>query len=234
MNIEDAIKDYEPSAATIEVVKGSNLLLVAGIVCAGKDTVIKELLKNDTYLPIISHTTRPPRENHGIMEVNHEDYHFITLDQAASLVNERAFIEVKYVHGNVYGTSVAELERIKTVGKVATTDIDIQGVMEYLELKPETKAIFLLPPSVDTWLRRLEKRYGNSERHAGEIATRFKTAYDEIMHIKSDPRFVLIINDDLATTVDRVHKVVKGERGETSEYAEAVTEHLLEFLQTKI
>ena len=150
MDIQEAIKNYRPSEQTIDLVRSSDLLLVAGIVGAGKDTVIKELLKDDRFRPIISHTTRAPRQNHGIMEVNHQDYHFVNLDQAAQLVSEKAFVEAKYVHGNVYGTSAAEIKSIHDDGKTATTDIDIQGVMEYLNLKPETKAIFLLPPRVDT------------------------------------------------------------------------------------
>lgn len=233
MEIKEQIEGYRPSDETVQLVRSSELLLIAGIVGAGKDTVIKELLKDDRFRPIISHTTRAPRQNHGVMEVNHEDYHFISLDEAAKLVGENAFVEAKYVHGNVYGTSKAEIERIKEAGKIATTDIDIQGVIEYLELKPDTKAIFLLPPSVDTWLARLERRYGEIDYTNLDFKKRLATALAEITHIKSDPRFVLVINDDLATTVDRIKKVVAGEREVTSEYAEAITEHLLEFLKQR-
>lgn len=233
MEIEEAIKNYTPSEEVISLVRSSDLLLISGIVGAGKDTVIHELLKDDKFQPIISHTTRAKRQNHGIWEVNHEDYHFISLDEAAELVRERAFVEVKNNHGNIYGTSAEEIKRISQTRKIATTDIDIKGVMEYLELKPDTKAIFLLPPSVDTWLARLERRYGELDYSDPDLQKRFATAQYEISHIKSDPRFVLVINDDLATTVDRIKKIVNGERHETSEYAEAITEHLLEFLKTK-
>ncbi len=233
MDIQETIKNYHPSDATIELVRSSDLLLIAGIVGAGKDTVIKELLKDGRFRSIISHTTRVPRQNHGIMEVNHQDYHFVSLDKAAQLVNDKAFVEAKYVHGNVYGTSAAEIQKIRDDGKTATTDIDIQGVIEYLELKPDTKAIFLLPPSVDTWLARLERRYGEIDYTDLDFKKRLATALAEITHIKSDPRFILVINDDLATTVDRIKKVVAGERGATSEYAEAITEHLLEFLKSR-
>lgn len=233
MDIETAIAKYTPSAEVVELVKSTELLLIAGIVGAGKDTIIHELLKDDRFSPIVSHTTRNPRQNHGVMEVNHEDYHFVSLDEAAELVEQRAFVEVKNNHGNIYGTSAAEIQKIKEAGRVATTDIDIKGVMEYLELKADTKAIFLLPPSVETWLARLERRYGELDFSDPDLKKRFATAQYEITHIKSDPRFIVIINDDLATTVGRIVKVVDGERHETSEYAEAITEHLLEFLQSK-
>lgn len=234
MDIEEAIKKYTPSDEVVSLVRSSELLLIAGIVGAGKDTVIRELLKDDRFQPIVSHTTRSPRQNHGVMEVNHEDYHFVSLDEAAELVRERAFVEVKNNHGNIYGTSAHEIQSIKAAGKIATTDIDIKGVMEYLELKADTKAIFLLPPSVDTWLSRLERRYGELDYSDPDLKKRFATAQYEITHIKSDPRFILVINDDLATTVDRILKVIDGEREATSEYAGAITEHLLEFLSQRV
>jgi len=235
MNLEESIKQYRVSDETAELVRATRLLLIAGVVGGGKNTVINELLKNsDTYHEIVSHTTRSPRVNHGKAEQDGVDYHFVSLDEAERLINQNAFVEAKYVHGNVYGTSVSELEKAHSAGHVAVTDIDIHGVVEYLDIKPDTHAIFLLPPSVETWLKRLERRYGDLKNHTDEINTRFKTAYQEIKHIQKDPRFVIVINDDLETTVERIEQVVAGETGKSSEYAEAVTEHLLSFLESHI
>lgn len=231
--IEEKITHYKPSQTTVDLVRQSNLLLVAGIVCAGKDTIIHELLNSPEYRRIISHTTRAPRANHGIVERDGLDYHFIDLEQAEKMVDHHEFIEVKYVHGNVYGTSATELQSIKQADKIAVNDIDIHGVMEYLELKDDTKAIFLLPPSVDTWLRRLEKRYGVLDMNSEEIKTRFRTAIGEIEHIMGDKRFILVVNDDLQTTVDRIGKIMNQERDHTSEFAETIAEHLLEYLRSQ-
>lgn len=222
------------SDSTVDLVKATKLLLIAGIVGGGKNTVINELLKNSGYHLIISHTTRSPRNNHGVMERDGVDYHFITLDDAEVLVKEKAFVEAKYVHGNVYGTSAAELQLVHDTAKIAVTDIDIQGVVEYLDIKPDTHAIFLIPPSIETWLSRLERRYGALDEHQDEIQKRFRTAYDEITHIMEDRRFILVVNDDLPTTVERISKIVAGERDQTSDYAYTVAEHLLEYLRHRI
>lgn len=222
------------SDSTVDLVKATKLLLIAGIVGGGKNTVINELLKNSGYHLIISHTTRSPRNNHGVMERDGVDYHFITLDDAEVLVKEKAFVEAKYVHGNVYGTSAAELQLVHDTAKIAVTDIDIQGVVEYLDIKPDTHAIFLIPPSIETWLSRLERRYGALDEHQDEIQKRFRTAYDEITHIMQDRRFILVVNDDLPTTVERISKIVAGERDQTSDYAYTVAEHLLEYLRHRI
>ena len=217
-----------------ELIKNTRLLLVASVAGGGKDTIVKELLKTGEFHRIISHTTRSPRINHGVMEENGRDYNFITREQATELLVTDAFIEAKFVHGNVYGTSVAEIQAAHDEDKIAVTDIDIQGVVEYLDVKPDTHAVFLLPPSVDTWLKRLENRYGDLEQHQDEIQKRFRTAYDEIKHVQSDERFILIINDDLQTTVGRVQGVIDGSVDHSSEYARKVTEHLLDYLETKV
>lgn len=219
--------------AAKQLVQNTQLLLIASVAGGGKDTVTKELLKSGDFHRIITHTTRMPRINHGVLEQDGREYHFMTMEQAEILLEDKAFIEAKYVHENVYGTSIAELEAAQAEHKIAVTDIDIQGVMEYLTVKPDTHAIFLLPPSVDTWLKRLENRYGNLDEHQDEIITRFHTAYEEIKHVQNDDRFILIINDELETTVQRVRGVVDGTIDHSSEYARKVTEHLLDFLEKK-
>lgn len=230
MDIEQAIQKYQPSEATTKLVREAQLLLIAGIVSAGKDTAVGELLKDGQFQSIISHTTRAPRANHGIMEQDGVDYHFIDEVKARDMIEKKQFVEVKYVHGNIYGTSAEELRRIHEAGKIATTDIDIEGVKEYLHLNSSLKAIFLLPPSVDTWLARLQRRYGSIDINDADLRRRLETARQEIAAVQADPRFVIIVNDDLATTIERIRKVVNDERDHTSDFAQAITEHLLEYI----
>jgi guanylate kinase len=235
MTLKNRIDTYRMSDETVRLVRDTRLLLIAGIVGGGKNTVINELLKdNDHYHQIVSHTTRAPRVNHGVEERDGVDYHFVSLDEAEKLIENKAFIEAKYVHGNVYGTSSAELMQANKTGKVAITDIDIQGVMEYLDIKPDTHAVFLLPPSVETWLARLARRYGNLDEHQDEITKRFRTAFEEITHIMQDKRFILVVNDDLGTTVERITQIVAGEREVTSDYALTVAEHLLQYIEQRL
>lgn len=232
--LEQIVDTYAMPTAVVELVRSTRLLLIAGIVGAGKDTVVGSVFDESKYHMIVSHTTRPPRVNHGVLEQDGVDYHFVTLEQIQAMLQSGELVEAKYVHGNVYATSAAELEAAQRAGKIAITDIDIHGVIEYLAVKPDTHAIFLLPPSVESWLKRLEGRYGGIEAHREEVNKRLKTAYDEIAHIRSDKRFVIVINDDLETTVERIESILSGAKDETSEYAEVVTEHLLAYLETHL
>ena len=236
MTLEQKLADYTPSDATKQMVRETPLILLASVVAGGKDTVTKRLLADqpDNYERIVTHTTRLPRKNEGVLEVEGSDYHFIDLAEAERMVDARDYIEAKYVHGNVYGSTVGEFSRIATTGKTAIGDVDIEGVFEYLAIKPDTKAIFLLPPSVDTWLSRLSRRYGDLDLHEAEITKRFETAYQEIQKVINDDRLIMVINDDLATTVERIQQIVDGTKRESSEYAVAVAEHLLDFLEARL
>ncbi len=224
MDLEQLVSAYKPSESTVTMVQSAKLLLIAGVVGGGKNTVVNQLAKDPAYHLLVSHTTRSPRANHGILEQDGIDYHFTSVDKTKSMLANKEFVEAKYVHGNVYGTSTAEVAAAQQTGRIALTDVDTQGVQEYLAIKPDTHAIFLLPPSVETWLKRLERRYGNLGEHKDELDKRFKTARDEIAHIQTDSRFIIVINDDLDTTVKRIEEVLSGEISKSSEYADAVTE----------
>lgn len=234
MNLEAVSETYQMSPAAAELVCATKLLIVAGVVSAGKNTVTDKLVDAGKYHRIVTYTTRAPRTNHGVMEVDGEDYHFIDRAELERMVQNQELIEFKYTHGNFYGTGVAELQKARSQGKTPIMDIDVKGTVEYLAIKPDTHAVFLLPPSAQVWLERLEKRYGNLDDHSEELTKRFRTAYDEINHIQADKRFVLVVNDDLETTAERLQGVVDGTIERTSDYAEEITEHLLHFLEKKI
>lgn len=64
------------------------LLILCGKSGSGKDTVLKKFVKHG-FIPLVSHTTRPKREN----EVDGKDYHFVSYyDFMKSFDN---FIEVR-------------------------------------------------------------------------------------------------------------------------------------------
>src|SRR5690606_6577343 len=105
-----------------------------GIVSAGKDTVVTNLAEDPDFKVIVSHTTRPPRMNHGVLEQDGVEYHFIDLAEAEAMLERGEFVEAKYVHGNIYGTSLKEIRAIHDQGVIGLTDIDIHGVEEYLKI----------------------------------------------------------------------------------------------------
>ena len=201
MTLEQTIDSYKPTPETIELVRDSHITLLVGISGAGKDTIKKHLLEKDGYSDIISHTTRAPRMNNGILEQDGKDYHFSSLETAQTMLAKQAFIEAKLVHGTVYGTSTGEVRRAHDMHKIAITDIDVQGVDEYKQVSQEVVAIFILPPSFAIWRERLMARYESPEAFDQEWPKRRTSAIKELQQALSVPYYHFIINDDLAHSV---------------------------------
>lgn len=209
MNLQERIATYRPSRATVQLIESARVVLLVGISGAGKDTIKQQLLREDDFQDIVSHTTRKARSNNGVSEVAGQDYHFISEDQALKMLEDQAFIEAKFVHGTVYGTSTAEVEAAYRAGKIAITDVDVQGVEEYKELSREVVAIFILPPDFSIWQERLKKRYATEADFLAEWPKRRASAIAELKHALEVPYYHFVTNDTLSVAVESVGKIAR-------------------------
>jgi guanylate kinase len=205
--LEEKIKNYKPSEETVELIRSTPILVLVGPTGAGKDTLKDKLLETGKYHHIVSHTTRPLRINHGIPEQDGKDYHFITKEEAEKMLDERAFIEAKMYSGNVYGTSVAEIQAAHNEGLIATTDIEVQGVAEYKALDPGVMAVFLLPPNFNDWQARLRRRYGDVV-DMDDYKVRLRTGLIELEQLMNTDYYIAVINDDLDEAFEQIHTIV--------------------------
>ena len=132
-----------------------NLFAVAAPSGTGKSSLVKALLELDSHLVVsISHTTRPPRGQ----EQDGREYHFIDDAKFGSMIEAGDFVEWAEVHGNLYGTSKAAIEDRITGGHDVVLEIDWQGALQIKRLFPNAVLIFVLPPSWDELLQRLQRR----------------------------------------------------------------------------
>lgn len=202
------LSDYQPAEATKELVRNTPVLVLVGPTGAGKDSLKDKLLATEQFHHIISHTTRPPRINHGVIEQDGREYHFIDKATASQMIKDKAFIEAKVYSGNLYGTSVAEIQAARDEGKIAMTDIEVQGVAEYKALDPSVMAVFLLPPSFDEWQARLMRRYGDV-MDVEDARLRMQTALDELDQLLNTDYYVAVINDDIDEAFNQIETVIK-------------------------
>lgn len=209
MNLQQLIESYQPTDEIVELVQMAKIVLLVGISGAGKDTIKKHLLAQHDYRDIISHTTRAPRQNNGTHEVDGQDYHFIDLEKATEMVANHKFVEAKFVHGTVYGTSVDEVAQAQRDHAIAITDIDVQGVREYKELSQSVVAIFVLPPNYRVWRERLRARYAAEADFQAEWSRRRASAIDELTHALSVPYYHFIINDNLDHAVHIADEIAR-------------------------
>lgn len=207
--LKQKIALYKPSDETIALVQDTPILLLVGISGAGKDSIAKELFKLPAYHPIVSHTTRKPRVNDGVLERDGREYHFITLKQSERMLDGGAYIEAAVYGGNIYGTSAVEVGAAHNAHKIATTDLEVQGVAHYMAMSQNVKAVFIVPPSYDVWQERFSKRYGATLTPA-EMRRRMKTALHELEHALQVPYFHFVVNDSLHDAVVEVDEIATG------------------------
>jgi guanylate kinase len=116
------------------------LYIVSAPSGAGKTTLCRQLSGAMSSLSYsISHTTRNPRPG----EFEGEHYYFVREDEFERIRLAGGFVEWANVHGNLYGTSKYEIERLFTLGNDVILDIDTQGARAGQE---SGWAVFYLAP----------------------------------------------------------------------------------------
>jgi guanylate kinase len=180
----------------------------------GKTTIAHKLLSSRRDVGYsVSCTTRSPRQG----EAEGRDYYFLTVDKFKQRIAGHEFAESATVHGHLYGTLRAEVERVLASGRNVIMDIDVQGTRQFAQAFPDSILIFILPPSAKALIDRLEAR-GTEDIEA--LIRRFESAKDELKAI--DLYQYVVVNDDLDSAVAAVSDIIdgKGKKFERSRNAQ--------------
>lgn len=182
--------------------KGMLVVLSAPSGC-GKDTVFKELMKIRTdCVESVSATTRAPR----VGEVDGVNYYFKTEDEFKSMIDNNGLLEYTCYNNCYYGTPVEGVEKAINEGKICFLIIEVEGAQNIMKLRPECVSIFLLPPSLDALVHRLNKRQTND---AEDIQRRVEIAESEIAQA---PLYKYnVVNDELDKAVDEINEIINKE-----------------------
>ena len=169
----------------------------------GKTTIAHKLLamRSDVGYSV-SCTTRPPRDG----EVEGKDYHFLSVDKFKCGQKADEFAESADVHGHLYGTLRAEVERVLASGRHVIMDIDVQGAKQFARAFPDSVLIFILPPSAEVLVERLKAR---GTEDIKSLIRRFKSAKAELKAI--DLYQYVIVNDEIDPAVAAVSSIIEAE-----------------------
>lgn len=172
---------------------------------AGKTTLSRRLLASQSSLVLsVSATTRQKRPN----EVEGKDYHFVTADRFAQLIDDGELLEHAVVFGQRYGTPREPVMRALAQGCDVLFDIDWQGTQQLKEkAREDLVSLFLLPPSHAELERRLKARAQDSD---DVVAARMAKAADEISHWAEYD--YVIVNDDIAVAEANITAILVAER----------------------
>jgi guanylate kinase len=187
------------------VKKPGLIIVVAAPSGAGKRTVIERLraLREEPFGITVSATTRPPRTG----EKNGTDYFFLDRTEFQSRLAAGDFIEQAEVHGNLYGTLRAEMERISQSGLDVFLELDIQGVRNLWKLGYDFVSVFIMPPSEEELERRLRGRGTDSEE---VIALRLHNARGEIASCNEFE--YIVVNDDVSRAAADLDAIIRAEK----------------------
>jgi guanylate kinase len=179
------------------------LFVITGPSGCGKSTLIRKVRRSVGGLEFsVSHTTRArrPSEKDGV------DYHFVSERVFERMVREKRFLEHARVHGHLYGTSRAEVDR-KGRRHDVILDIDVQGARQVRARVPTAALIFIMPPVAAELRRRLR---GRGEDSAEAVRRRLRNARAEVRaYAEFD---FIVVNDDLGRAVTDLKTVIAAAR----------------------
>lgn len=181
------------------------LLIISGPSGVGKTTITRGVERGigDSVFSV-SYTTRAKTE----ADTEGVDYHFISDERFEELEQENAFLESADVFGKKYGTRKRWVDEQLARGRLVILEIDVLGAQQVKTAMPDAYAMFILPPSEDELLNRLQNRKRESEE---QIQKRFAEAKREIAFAKeSDVYDTFVINEDVDRAIaEAIEKVAQ-------------------------
>ncbi|MBN9286513.1 MAG: guanylate kinase [Gammaproteobacteria bacterium 39-13] len=183
------------------------LFIISAPSGGGKTSLVNALIEQLHMIKVsVSHTTRAPR----VGEVHGKNYFFVDQAEFEQYQADGVFLESATVFNHSYGTSKNWVLEQLQAGVDVILEIDWQGARRVKEQMP-CVSIFILPPSREALLTRLEGRQQDSPE---VIASRMEKASHEISHY-SEYDYV-IVNDNFKTALEDLVAVLKAQRVRTS------------------
>ena len=181
------------------------LLIVSGPSGAGKGTICNKLLQKypGQYALSISATSRQPRgaETDGV------EYFFKTADEFEEMIEKDQLLEhARYVN-NYYGTPRVWVEERLSEGVNVILEIDYQGGFQVRSKLPHVLMIFIMPPSKEELLKRLNLRGTETPE---QISQRIRKAEEEMLI--AEQYDYIIVNEDIEKSVEMLHNIVLSEK----------------------
>jgi guanylate kinase len=178
------------------------IIVVSGPGGVGKGTIVDALVADDPDLWLSrSWTTRPRRPGE-----RDDAYVFTTSEEFERRIAAGGFLEWTEFLGNYYGTPVPDPATFGVHDVVL--EIEVDGAQQVKQRYPDAVLIFVVPPSREEQERRLRKRGDPGDK----VMARLRKAEHEepIGRALADH---VVVNDDLASTIEHMRSIIAGERG---------------------
>lgn len=179
-------------------------LVLSGPSGVGKTSIVDLLLARDPRcVRSISATTRSIRPG----ETEGESYYFVDEERFLQLRSQDGLAESARYSDAWYGTPKEPLERRLADGYCVILNIEVQGGLQLRRVYPEAVLVFVVPPSWDELLRRLQGRETDSR---DVIEARTRRAHEEMEELTHYD--YVLVNDDLERCASDLIAIVRAER----------------------
>lgn len=201
----DGVASSADAGRTLSIARRGLMLVLSSPSGAGKSTIARALLANDTRLTMsVSATTRSPRPG----EIDGLDYRFVEHDLFESMVAAGEMLEHALVFGNRYGSPRGPVEQLLAAGRDVVFDVDWQGTQQLRQnASSDLVSVFILPPSRAELERRLHTRAQDSEE---VVRGRMAKAADEMSHWAEYD--YIVVNHDIEHAVADITAILAAER----------------------
>jgi len=179
------------------------LVIISSPSGGGKDSVMNAVLKTiPNSARLITTTSRIPRPD----QKDGVDYHFITPENFKEKIENNEFVEYNFYADNYYGVEKKELEKTLENHDLVLTQIEVNGKHNFDKQGIPHISIFLLPESIETLQKRVEKRGGISPEL---IKERMDTAKSEIKKSSDYDYKVVNYEGKLKETIKKITEIIK-------------------------
>jgi guanylate kinase len=182
------------------------LVVISGPSAAGKDATLNRMEElGYPFHFVVTATTRPRRPS----EVDGVDYHFVSQQEFAEMLEKDELLEHAIVYGQHKGIPKQQVREALASGKDVIMRIDVQGAATIRELVPEAVFIFLTASSEEELIRRLKKR--QTETPEG-LKRRIATAREEMNRLDEFDYVVVNRDGSLDDTVTTIAAIITAEK----------------------
>lgn len=171
---------------------------------AGKTSLSKRIMADmSDVIQVVTCTTRTPRPG----ERDGREYHFLTRQAFEQRITAGHFLEWAQFNGHLYGTLRQSVEAATGAGQDVLLVIDVQGAAQLRATGVDAVHVFVLPPSWEALVERLQARGSES---VSTREQRLAVARQELTHYTAYD--YVVINDRLEDAVHTLQAIILAER----------------------
>lgn len=180
----------------------AKIFLISGPSGVGEDSLIEKLQERIPIQRVITTVTRKMRPG----EKQGSPYFFVSKKRFQEMIKNNELIEWAVVYNSYRGCTKKEIQRLMKKKDPIVWKVDWQGVRHIKKIFPAAVAIFIIPPSYKTLVKRILKRDKDAKRIIQE-----REAFTKEWLKQRDLYDWVVVNREgkLKQAVDEVEKIIR-------------------------